>query len=336
MAPHFKRQACSARRRVSGSSDLARALPTGSGTLWSPPSVDHPPRLPEPPAWLGCGDQPILGTHWIFCAWPPSGRHHHALQHRVAADRLRARHRLASCLLQVGLLFKSSRILDRQIQVHVPHQHVGADSSSCLPAYPGSHSLQSEATPAQHSRPRTSCTMMATEVKWTATSVVAHRQGEEPVGDDARGSRERCGENRGLPIGRSHCQCRSCSSTCLGAHQCLHLLRHPGEQVNPASFLHPGTGFVFANQIAQYLARSGRVPGVVVVSPQLLLPNWEVQRKRVLRLVLQLSDQLSCNQRNPMPPRTKGMEAAPTTPSPCSGDMWRILHRHSHTPASCL
>ena len=65
--------------------------------------------------------------------------------------------------------FKSSPIRDRHIQVHAPHQHVGADSASCLPAYPGSHTLQSEASPARHSRPRTSCTMMATQVKWTAT-----------------------------------------------------------------------------------------------------------------------------------------------------------------------
>ena len=43
--------------------------------------------------------------------------------------------------------------------------------------------------------------------------------------------------------GRNHCQC-SCSSTCLGAHLCLHLFRHPGEQVLPVPFLHPGTGFV--------------------------------------------------------------------------------------------
>ena len=90
--------------------------------------------------------------------------------------------------------FKSSRIRDRHIQVHVPHQHVGADSSSCLPAYPGSHTLQSEATPPQHSRSCTSCTMMATEVKWTATSAVAHRQGES-LSETTPETRKRWGES---------------------------------------------------------------------------------------------------------------------------------------------
>ena len=122
---------------------------------------------------------------------------------------------------------KSSRIRDRHVQVHVPHQHV-ADSSSCLPACPGSHTLQSETTPAQHSPPRTTC---------TKSNGWPHRQLRTDNGDDARGSRGRGGRNR-VPIGRSRCQCRSCSSTCLGAHQCLHLFRHPGEQVLRVSFLH--------------------------------------------------------------------------------------------------
>ena len=206
--PSLKRQACSARHRVSGCSDLARALANcPQEQLWSPPTIDHPPRLPEPPAWLGCGDQPILGRQRMFSAWPPSGRHRHALQHRAAADRLRARHRPASCPLQVGLLPATAdhppttsslrASADRHIQVRVPHQHVGADSSSCLPASLGSHTLQSEATPAQHSRPRTSCSNDGhiSQVDGHIGSCAKTR--EEHAGDDARGSRGRGGGEGG-------------------------------------------------------------------------------------------------------------------------------------------
>ena len=121
-------------------------LPTGSG--------DHPPRLPEPlwgPTNSGVdsgffapghlqGDTVMLSSTE---SWPTV-----CMQ---GTDQRRVYCKLGSSLQRQTIHnhFKSSCIRDRHIQVHVPHQHVGADSSSYLPAYPGSHTFQSEATPAQ-------------------------------------------------------------------------------------------------------------------------------------------------------------------------------------------
>ena len=62
------------------------------------------------------------------------------------------------------------------IQIHVPDEHVGSNPSTNLATDPCGHTLQCVPAATQHPRPRTSCSMMATEVKWKATSAVANRQ----------------------------------------------------------------------------------------------------------------------------------------------------------------
>ena len=55
--------------------------------------------------------------------------------------------------------------------------------STSLTTDPCGHTLQCVSAAAQHPRPRTSCSMVATEVKWKATSAVANRQGKSLAQD---------------------------------------------------------------------------------------------------------------------------------------------------------
>ena len=201
----------SAQRRVSGSSE--------------------PPRLPEPPAWLGCGDQPILGRQWILCAWPPSGRHRLALQHRVAADRLTDQRRV-HCKLGSPLQrqtihnhFKSSRFRDRPacwcglvlLPPSISWQPHSPKRSHARPTLPPAHKLHDDGHRSQVEGDIGSC----------------GQTGGEPVGDDARGSR---GRDEGELWSPDWSEPLSVPLLLQRTSACT------------VSFLHPGAGFVLTTK----------------------------------------------------------------------------------------
>ena len=162
--------------------------------------------------------------------------------------------------------------------------------------------------------------------------------GREPVGDDAKGSRGRGGgESWSRLVGAT---VSAAPVPCLGAHHCLHLFRHPSEQVLPVSFLHPGTGFVLPTRSPEWWScpRNCCFPTGRVKShdtSELTTRHLCGLKETCLRLVLQLSDHclatLGCSHDKQIAtqchPKQKAWKAVPTTSSPRSGDMWRILHR---------
>ena len=164
--------------RVSGNSDLARALAN-----WLKNTLVSSDQRPPTSTARTTSSAGRAGQFWVDSGFLARGHLQcdaivlRSTESRAAVceqgtDQRRVHCKLGSSLQRqvIHNHFKSSPIRNRHIQVHAPHQHVGADSSSCLPTYPGGHTLQGEATSAQHSRPRTSCTMMAT------TSGRPHRQ----------------------------------------------------------------------------------------------------------------------------------------------------------------
>ena len=158
---------------------------------------------------LGCQNHQVgsvVGTNhfWVdsgfFCAWPLSGRHHHALQHRVAADRLRARHRLASYLLQVGLLpAKANHPQPLHVFAHPRSAHPSpCPSLACccgLVLLPPSISWQPHSPNRSHAGPNLPPALELYD-DGHMCQVDGHigssaQTGKESVGDDARGSRGR-------------------------------------------------------------------------------------------------------------------------------------------------
>ena len=261
MTPHLKRQACSARRRVSGRrlTCTCQQAQEHSGLLL--PSTTH----------LGCQNHQLRSAVGTNQFWADSG--FFAPSHlqgdtvmlcskesrpTVCVQDTDQRHvhcKLGSLQRQtIHNHFKSSRIRDRHVQVHVPHQHV-ADSSSCLPACPGSHTLQSE----NHASP----TLLPTH-NLHKSNEWPHRQLRTDSGDDARGSRGRGGGIVSRLVGAAVNAApapapaweRTSACTCSGI------------LVNKTSRYRSSTWHWLrvANQIAVCLARSGRVPRVVVVS----------------------------------------------------------------------
>ena len=59
------------------------------------------------------------------------------------------------------------------LEVEISQQHVGGDSSACLPADTCNIAFQRKTSPAQHPCPCTSCAVMAKYVKVVATPAVA-------------------------------------------------------------------------------------------------------------------------------------------------------------------
>ena len=247
------------------------------------------------------------------------------------------------------------------------NRNVGADSSSCLPACPGSHTLQREATPAQHSRPCTSCTMMAQK-----PSGRPHRQLRTDGGSlSERITRKRWGE---IVVSRLVGATVSAAPAPTPAWERTNACTCSGILVNKSSQYRSSTGTGFVLPTRSHNAwlevvgfpewwschRSCCFPTVRVKShdtSELTTPSLRLEGN--VFEARAPSNQLPCNpwvtpnnHRQCVCPTRPERWGAPTTSRsqpnasqkqkaskqfrPHRGDMWRILHRHSHTAASCL
>ena len=63
-------------------------------------------------------------------------------------------------------------------EVHVSDEHVDSDSAACLTTDAGCRALNRETSPPQSPSLSTSCTVVATGIKWTATPATALRKGQ--------------------------------------------------------------------------------------------------------------------------------------------------------------
>ena len=238
MPPHRMRHACSARCLIKGSSLRAREM---ASELRKPlVSSDHRP----PTSTAKTTKSARRPGPKNFGQVPPSLREllskllHHSSRPPVSEPHLYAEHtpicyRNLRATLALEDRRQRPRVCDRMSvwcrDVHVSHHDVRAHTTSCFSANARHDALKCKPPSTEHPRCGASCTMVATRIKWTATSATAHRERKCKAKTSEQNNSEKVGWDARLPIGGGHCQCRPCTWSSLRPDQCLRLIWNAGE-----------------------------------------------------------------------------------------------------------
>ena len=239
--------------------------------------MDLPPRLPEPPAWLGCEGQPILGRLWPSCAGPPSVRRHRASMRRVAGGRRRARHTPAWCALHVGLL---SAMANRHYNFKSSPSPRPSQTCWCgLVLLPLGTSWRPHSP---KRRPVGPTLLPEHKLQVDGHMSSCAQTGVEPVGDDARESRGRGGMESWSPDWSEPLSAPLRTKTRLRSHQCLNVLWHPVEQALTGSFLHPCTRIVLPSAVNTSSRMHSRIAwGIWARLKNLCKISWVIHSTRI-------------------------------------------------------
>ena len=191
-------------RHVSSSKAIRGVLgrwPKHSQTLWSPLTNDR--QLPEQrpqvaPVHEGQG---VLGRCVLSASVLPGEPRHHACP--LAACHCGATH---TPYLQSGSI-QSIRRWD----VHVTDHQGCAHSSTSISADACHDAFECISSSTKHSRLRTCCSMVATRIKWMATSAAACREREDLAWATKHHHSEQVARDGRLPGGRCHNEGRTSS-----------------------------------------------------------------------------------------------------------------------------